>query len=201
MEDSMPEIAAAVAGIVAAHAEMLSEGCCALLKLQEALMELESGAMTRFRYVLCVEMACLDCYGVCRAFLRKSDLPSPTASPWRAIDEHTLQSGESWAYLSVMSLDLPSFELLLSRFSVHFSIRQGSSLRTRDVLALVMHFLSSKMAHKYLSLIFCVSPSTISRYVRRGVAALHKFVTAAAVRLNTVILTTEFQNCVRYEGM
>jgi len=121
-----------------------------------------------------------------RRFLRRADLlPDPKGqTSWMAI----FNSRADHVYITTMGLDVATFDLLLdsgfrqnwmtrtvSRDDVNtagFSRRRRRLLEASGGLGLVLHYLNSAAEEVELQMIFALTPSSCSRYIRFGLNTL-----------------------------
>ena len=124
-------------------------------------------------------------------FLRRRDLlPNPhTNTPWQVL----LNGRQDSAYITTMGFDVNTFDYLLAVFKPEWdswTIPRGDvsragaprlgarSLDAAGALGLVLHYYSSAMAEKTLSLIFALTPSTLNRYLERAESILDSVLTS-----------------------
>jgi hypothetical protein len=107
-----------------------------------------------------------------------SQLPNPLEAPWMWLKRNRNDRG----FLATMGFDCVSFDWLAGHFEVKFSqIYARTSAKGRksilcadDVLALVLHYLSSRAEQNVIGRLFGLTLSSTFRYIWHGMRALHK---------------------------
>ena len=117
-----------------------------------------------------------------RPRLRSCVLLSRRCFPWTRL----LNQGDDRDFVFVMGLDRAAFKILLQPFTrmYHKYTLKGNRITSKQasncnraldaagVLALVLHWLPSKVEEKYLCFIFCVTVASVSEYKNFGLRIL-----------------------------
>lgn len=111
-----------------------------------------------------------------RRYLLRSQLPIPTEAPWMWLKRNRNDRG----FLSTMGLDIAAFDWLLTHFHrdyCDFYDRNSTKgrktlLTTEDVLALILHYLSSQAEQNIIGRLFGLTAASTSRYLWNGMNVL-----------------------------
>lgn len=105
-----------------------------------------------------------------RHYLTRAALPDARSAAWLSI----LTCGDDRAWVTTVSITRDAFCYLWRTFRTHYAPAAQSSLRSQDVLGLVLYWLTDTAKGRSLQATFSVTPAAASRHLRSGMAALYK---------------------------
>ena len=106
-----------------------------------------------------------------RHYLTCVDLHSRSEpSAWRVLSQSSSESG----FLDTFGVSTPSFHYLCERMSLFITPSPQASYRVPDLLAVSLHYLSSRLEQRNLCFIYARPPSTLNRMLQEGLEALGK---------------------------